>query len=322
MSWINIPKILSYDRVFNGILSDRTAGKTYGTIKFLYENFIETGNKFVVIKRYDKNIVNMVGWGKKVALEQFPDRKIIVKNKKIIEIDNEFAGIIIPLSTSLSLKDNDFSANTEFMFFDEFVIMDNNLFSYIPNEGFIFSELYHTIDRGKDFLRAILCGNKIIKSNPILDFLNIKFDPKKEYNFGRDYVVYCSSDKNRENKITNTRWGRLTEKNSIYNSYISGEDFLINNDEIIVDRKKMSFMFNIVFDNLTKLSVWYYKDNLYISNEYINGEVGYCFYSIYSDIKTTLITKEIKNIIINSLKSGNIRYENELCVKIISEYFR
>lgn len=49
--YIDINKILGYKRVFNVLLSDRNAGKTYGVIKLLYKNFIDKGHKFYRVKK-------------------------------------------------------------------------------------------------------------------------------------------------------------------------------------------------------------------------------------------------------------------------------
>ena len=38
--YIDINKILGYKRVFNVLLSDRNAGKTYGVIKLLYKIYL------------------------------------------------------------------------------------------------------------------------------------------------------------------------------------------------------------------------------------------------------------------------------------------
>ena len=222
--YIDINKILGYKRVFNVLLSDRNAGKTYGVIKLLYKNFIDNGHKFIVLKRTVEDVKRTVGWGKKVAYYEYPTHDIKQNKNKII-IDGKEAGVFIPLSTSITLKDNDFFGY-KYIFYDDCIIPFGSTKKYLKDEGLLLSELYITVDRNEDKTIMILCGNTISNTNPIFEFFNIKVSDK-EYTFGKDYVVYkAKANTERLTTLENTRFGNLIKTNDTqYQSYLTNKNY-------------------------------------------------------------------------------------------------
>ena len=317
--YIDINKILGYKRVFNVLLSDRNAGKTYGVIKLLYKNFIDKGHKFIVLKRTVEDVKRTVGWGKKVAYYEYPTHDIKQNKNKII-IDGKEAGLFKPLSNSITLKDNDLFGY-KYIFYDDCIIPFGSTKKYLKDEGLLLSELYITVDRNEDKTIMILCGNTISNTNPIFEFFNIKVSDK-EYTFGKDYVVYkAKANTERLTTLENTRFGNLIKTNDLYNEYVKGNAYLQDFSGNLIDRKKMSFLCNIYLDNMNCVSVWETNKFIYVTDTpKVNG------ISYTKDIKMLspniqLFTKEILQFLKGMLEVNKIKYENENSVMLFAELF-
>lgn len=153
MYW-DITKSLTYNALFTFIVGNRGAGKTYNSTKWAIKDFLKTGNQFIYVRRYDEEF-------KKGKKEKFFDA--IIKNNEFPQcefkikgytayINGKPAGQFMPLSKAKIEKSVAFP-NVNKIIFDEF-ILDTGFYHYIPDEVMNFLDLYETVARDREGVRA------------------------------------------------------------------------------------------------------------------------------------------------------------------------
>lgn len=167
MFW-SINKILPYQRNWNFINGPREIGKTYTSLKWLINQSIVKHKSFAYICRTKtekktgilKNALN------KVIAENFDENDFKFSNDKVM-FDNIIVAHCIAISEYIEIKKHSFP-DVYFMFFDEYMIEDNNFNVYIDgwSEPDHLLSIYQTIDRGRDIVKVFLTGNNTVFYNP------------------------------------------------------------------------------------------------------------------------------------------------------------
>lgn len=315
--WIDVEKILSYKRKFNFILSDRTAGKTYGVTKHLVKNFLETKQKFIVLKRNEVDIDNVRGWGNKVIREQFPDHELNL-NKRTIFIDGEKAGIFLPLSTSINIKDNDIS-DYYFIFYDDFVILPGSTKRYLKHEGFLFTELYSTVDRLRDETIFIGCGNSITNFNPLFEYYGIKAG-RDAYTFGKSWLIYkAEANDLRREAFENTALGDLT-KGSHYSDYYLGKETYYSQHGVEDKNGKMSGLFNLIIDGDCFI-FWSEKGGFRATKGFKETLSTFAMKTEDLILNSTVLDKETHDLIKEACRMNCITYDSDTSKMKFVKYF-
>lgn len=165
--WYDINKTLSYNCLFNFVVGQRGVGKTYAAKKKAIKNYINKGEQFVYLRRYDTEIKasQMEKFFDDILCE-FTDHSFGYVSGKFY-IDEHVAGYAISLSRAAQYKSVPFPDVT-LIIFDEFII-DRGLIRYLPNEVITFSEMYSTIARLRDVI-VLFLSNAITFTNPYFLF--------------------------------------------------------------------------------------------------------------------------------------------------------
>lgn len=235
--WYDGSKILSYNKIINFVIGNRGGGKTFWAKKWAVTDFKKKGKTFVWIRRYKDELDN-----KKLSrffddiADLFPDDKLEVKNKVAYINDKKF-GDFIPLSTAAQFKSVPFPTVNK-VIFDEFII-DKGSIRYIKNEAEGFLELYSTIARLRDDVRAVFLGNSISISNPY--FMYFKLTPKlnKRFTSNDDIIIEMFTDTDYIDQVNKTRFGRLVAGTS-YGDYAVDNNFLRDSQTFIEKRTPAS----------------------------------------------------------------------------------
>lgn len=125
-------KILSYNVPVNVLIGERGVGKTYGMKDYLIRRYINKGEKFLYIRRYEnelKSVFQKDFFGD--IKEKYPDYRLSSKNKKFT-INGEVFGIAKRLTEAQDLKSVSFE-DIKTIVFDEYAIEKNRRY-YLPNE--------------------------------------------------------------------------------------------------------------------------------------------------------------------------------------------
>lgn len=228
--WYNLNKSLSYNRLFNFIIGPRGVGKTYALKRKVIRNYLDKGEHFVYVRRYDtelkeKQIHNFFN----DICKEFQDHELIVK-RGIFYCDGEEFGSCIPLSKSSQFKSVPFPDVT-YIIFDEFII-DVGAIRYLPNEVKEFLELYSTIARLRD-VRVFFLSNAITSTNPYFLFFNVQTPNSKNRVWtNNDILVEYVDNPDYVDAYKGTRFGKLVE-NTQYARYAMDNEFLRDTDEFI-----------------------------------------------------------------------------------------
>ena len=124
-------KISSYNATFNMIITNRGYGKTYGAKKRAINKFLKKGEQFIYVRRYKSELKKVKDKFFEKVKNEFPECEFEVKGYNVY-INKKLAGYLVPLSTSLSEKSNEYP-NVTTIIFDEFLI-DKAYIRYLDKE--------------------------------------------------------------------------------------------------------------------------------------------------------------------------------------------
>ena len=258
-------KISSYNATFNMIITNRGFGKTYGAKKRAINKFLKKGEQFIYVRRYKSELKKVKDKFFEKVKQEFPEHEFEIKGFTAY-IDKKVAGYLIPLSTSLSEKSNEYP-NVTTILFDEFLI-DKSYIRYLDNEVETLLDLVYTVQRERENVRVYLLGNNVTTVNPYFDYFNINPNPNERFSLYQNGELVVSYETSNEfiNKMKSTKFGKLV-------SGTNYEEFAIENKS---QRDNKSFvsklpiskchpLFSLTLDNKTVFVYWM-ADLFYFSN--------------------------------------------------------
>lgn len=257
--------LLSKNRLINFIIGNRGGGKSFYWKTKCLKNFLEKGEQFIWIRRYNSELENISTWGSDIAF-QFEGHKIEA-NKKNIKIDGKICGYVGALSTSQRLKSTSYP-NVTLMVFDEFLI-DKGSLRYIKGEAEIYLELIETVFRMRDNnIRCVCVGNAISIVNPYFTYFQVKPNLNNQFTLYQDICIELYSNEDYIKEKKKTRFGRLID-NTKYGEYAIENKFLRDNYSFIKPRPSKNLDYeNTIFYEGEYYGVWYNNnfpyDYLYI----------------------------------------------------------
>lgn len=246
----NINRLLSYNRFFNMVISERGLGKTYSATKYMINRFLKHGEQFVYVRRYKPDLKEIDKFFDAIINEEeFPNHDFAVNGKEFI-IDGNVAGYAIALSTQSSKKSTPYP-NVTTIFFDEFLI-DKGDSRYIYHEPEKLLSLIDTIVRRRTNWRCLLMANAITVANPYFLYFDIQPNLNKEFSFNKDnsevLVQIPRNPAYREERL-NSRWGNLV-KNTPYGRFAIENKFSEDTNDFMENRTKQSkYICTIVYQN-------------------------------------------------------------------------
>lgn len=271
--YYDLQPVLSYNALINIIVGERGVGKTYSCKKFCIKDFINHGNQFVYIRRYDTELKQSVDgfFDGLLANHEFEGHtfKIVRKNKNTtFYCDDEEMGYAITLSTASQLKSKEFP-KVKNLVYDEFII-DKGVYHYLQNEVHTFLDICETLFRLRDF-RAFLLGNAINRVNPYFNYFGIDMPYNSEiktYKDGAILICYIKNQAYRDFKKS-TRFGKLIDGTE-YGKYAIDNEWLHESKSFIgkrPEKAKFYFTLKIGKDNF---GIWsdYNSACIYISRSY------------------------------------------------------
>lgn len=305
--WYSYDRLLSYNGLYNFVLSNRGGGKTYGAKKRQINNFLKKGTQFIYVRRYKTELKNKQQYFDDIAKE-YPNHKLEVKGNECF-IDGKKFGYFIALSTSQQLKSVAFPNVTE-IYFDEFIV-DKGHIRYMTNEVEVFLDLFETVARKRDNVRAFFLANNISLVNPYFVYFNCIPRDNERFTVAKNgnVVVELFTDNEFIEEKQKTRFGQLIEGTnyanySIHNKSLRDKDTFIQKFK----PKNSSFLFSIKFRD-KETAIWI---------SYTEG-LCYCCDSIQTSSKYRFtITKEDHDI--NFIMYD--RLSNFLMFKEFIKYYR
>jgi hypothetical protein len=257
--------LLSHNSLFNFVIGNRGAGKTYGVAKkWAIKSFLKTGAQFIYLRRYKTEFDDFKNYFADI-LHEFPGVEFEVKGK-LLYINGNLAGYGVALSTALTKKSVSYHL-VDKIIFDEFVI-DSKVIHYLSNEVTMFLEFYETVARMRDNVRAVFLSNAVSVVNPYFIYWNLK--PKSNKRFTKHGHILIEFVKNEEfvEAKYKTRFGQII-KGTKYGDYAIENVYLKDNDNFVGKKSGSArFEFSVVYNGQT-FGFWtdYKEGKCYVSND-------------------------------------------------------
>lgn len=318
--WWNRSLLLSHNRIMNMVLSNRGGGKTFDCTCWAIDDFKKTGGQTVWVRRYDSELKGEKG----ILLNgRFFDgvkgAGLYEKDELTVDgyegkVNGETAIYFVALSTSRQMKSVNFPKVNKIIF-DEFVI-DKGRVTYLKNEVEIFLDLFETVARLRDNVRAVLLANSVSVVNPYFLFWNIKPNPGKRFTVRGQVCVEMFTDDAFIEAKKKTRFYDLT-KGTRYGEYAINNQWLLDNDTFIEPKTPAAEFMLAMKYNGTFYGFWVdYKVGLiYVNRQYDPYSPSlYCLTREDHDANLLLIkslgeSKRVQRIVF-AFRNGLLRFED------------
>lgn len=311
--WYDKAQLLSHNKIMNMVLSNRGGGKTFHFTRWGIDDFKKTGAQCVWVRRYQTEIDEMLLNGKffDAVRPYYPNDELKIEGN-IGYVNGEAAFYFIALSTSRQLKSNNYPLVNKIVF-DEFII-DKGRITYLKAEVEVFLDLYETVARMRDNVRAILLANSITIVNPYFLFWNIKPNPKKRFTTQGQVCVELFTDADFIEQKKKTRFGQLVN-GTRYGDYAIDNKWLLDNETFIATKTPTAeFMMGMKYNGVM-YGFWIdYKEGLiYVNKQY--DPSSYRLFCLTKDdheanlllIKTLNDSRRVKQIVF-AFRNGLLRF--------------
>lgn len=341
----DIYRTLTYNALFNFILSIRGNGKSYGCKKRVIENFIKKKEQFGYVRRYKDDLKKPLEEFFKDVGKEFPDHEWKVEGTKVyIRLkaedpkqkwtDEDVAGYGFHLSTANNKKSIPYP-NITTLIYDEFLLEEGNQ-RYLQNEVRAFLNLYETIARpGTDHPRVVVwfLANSITVTNPYFLYFDLKLPSKKDRNGKRIWrhptksiiVEDATTDAFIQAK-QETEFGEMIAGTD-YGEYSVNNKFLLDDDTFIEKKSvRARHLFNLIYKG-GKYGVWfdYTEGKMWVTEATDPYGITYSF-TLKDHSPNTMLWKSKNKTVylkqfLTAFKDGILYFENmnikNMCYEIL-----
>ena len=313
--WYDKAQLLSHNKIMNMVLSNRGGGKTFHFTRWGIDDFKKTKAQCVWVRRYQTEIDEMLLNGKffDAVRPFYPNDELKIEGNLGL-VNGEVAFYFIALSTSRQLKSNNYPDVNKIVF-DEFII-DKGRVTYLKAEVEVFLDLYETVARMRDNVRAILLANSITIVNPYFLFWNIKPNPNKRFTTKGQICVELFTDADFIAEKKKTRFGQLVN-GTRYGDYAIDNKWLLDNDTFIEPKTpNAEFMLGMKYNGIM-YGFWIdYKVGLIFVNKKYDPSSYQLFCLTKDDHEANLLLikslndhRRVKQIIF-AFRNGLLRFED------------
>lgn len=297
------------------VLSNRGGGKTFNMTRWSIDDFKKTGAQCAWVRRYQTELDEMLNNEKffDAVREFYPGDELKIDGN-IGYVNGEAAIYFIALSTSRQLKSNNYPFVNKIIF-DEFII-DKGRVTYLKNEVEVFLDLYETIARTRDNVRAVLLANSVTVVNPYFLFFNVKPDTSKRFTVSGQICIELFTDEDFVDKKKKSRFGQLVS-GTRYADYAIDNKWLLDNETFIEPKSpKAEFMLSLKYNGII-YGFWVdYKVGLIFVNRQYDPS-SYSQYCLQKDdhdpnlllIKSLSTCKPMQRILY-AFRYGLLRFED------------
>lgn len=324
MYW-DINKTLSHNCLFNFIVGNRGGGKTYGFKDWAIKDYLKTGSQFVYVRRYDTELKTTDKFFEDIKVA-YPTHEFNVKSGKsqmFFYIDGKIAGYGIPLSKAKIFKSVAFPRVNK-IGFDEFII-DKGVYHYLHDEVVCFLELYETIARMRENVRAFFLANSVSMYNPYFLYFDITLPYGTNFKKANDVLIELVADTEFIEAKSQTRFAKML-KDTDYYAYSVENKFLRDNNDFIAKKTGQCIdLFEFIWQGTT-YTVWESREDYAFFIEISKGRQKVIKYAL-SKADHSVDTNMIKNFktlaafraLLAAMERGCCYYENQQTKKACNE---
>lgn len=245
--WYDKGLLFSHNKLLNFVLSNRGGGKTYHFTDTAIKLYKKKKKQTMWVRRYQTEVDDMIDNDKffDAIRDKYPNDTFECKDNKGY-INGEVFIYFVALSTSRRLKSNNFP-NVVLIVYDEFII-DKGKHTYIRNEPEVFLDLFETVARLRDNVRAVLLANSVTVVNPYFMYFNVKVNTCDRFTIQNQICVELFTDETFIQAKEQTRFGQLV-KNTRYGDYAVHNKWLLDSDTFIMQKTpKAEFMLGLKYN--------------------------------------------------------------------------
>lgn len=321
--YLNVKKLLPYQRNFIFVNGERSIGKTYSTLKFIISSCIKNSTEFVYIVRTQSEKKEGIFKQalQKVLINEFKTLKTDINNDDFYIENKEVKiqlGYCLALSEAPKIKLRSFP-KVKYIIFDEYTLEEKQQRSYINGfkEPDLLLSIYHTIDREEDRVICFMLGNNTSFYNPYHLHPAFNIPPTKRNRIwcSKNVLFYwATSDDELKEKKSNCKFLEMIN-NTDYGKYAKDGEYIEDNYSFIDKNISGNYYCTILYNNESFGIVANNKKGLcYVTNK-IDPYKKIVFALTKDDhTENTMLTKGKKNTllkwIIEQYKLGNIRFVN------------
>ncbi len=313
--WYDKQQLLSHNKILNMVLSNRGGGKTFHMTQWCIDDFKKTGRQAVWVRRYETELDEMLANDKffDAVRSYYPNDELKVEGRFGM-VNGKVAIYFVALSKSRQLKSNNYPFVNKIIY-DEFII-DKGKVSYLKNEVEVFLDLFETVARLRDNVRAVLMANAVTVVNPYFLFFNIKPDPNKRFFTKGQVCVEFFTDHDFIDAKRRTRFGELV-KGTRYGAYAIDNEWLLDNNTFIQAKTPgAEFMLALKYNGVF-YGFWvdYNAGLIFVNRQYDPSSYAlYCLTKDDHDVNLLLVkslsdNKRVQRIVY-AFRAGIIRFED------------
>ena len=325
--WYNIGQTLTYNCLFNFVIGPRGCGKTYAAKKRAVKLFLDKGQQFIYLRRYQDELKETAEsyFNDVILNNEYPDVTIEYKEGEYY-INGELAGYAMALTKAKDYKSISFP-KVYFIIFDEFLIEENGYTRYLKNEVKQFLSFYMSIDRYRGCIVFFL-ANSVSMINPYTLYFNLSLPYGSNIVRRGDLLLQLVQNEEFIRERKQSRFGKL----------IAGTDFeeyaienkFVNDTKTFIMRKteKAQYFFTMCYMG-TAYGVWidYNEGKIFVSeNVDPSCKIIYSLTVEDHSPNTMLLQSISKSILfkkfIDNYKMGNVYFESQKIKGVVYEVIK
>lgn len=257
--WYDLGRILSYNKIINFIVGNRGGGKSYAAKKWAINDFIKNKKQFIYLRRYNTELTDIQNYFSDIK-DKYPNIEFKIEAGKFY-INDEVAGFYMPLSTSQRKKSTSYP-NVNKIIFDEFLI-DKGRLTYMQGEVKMFLDLFETVARTRDDVRALLISNAITTQNIYFQYFNIVIRPGDKIIVRDQTVTEIYRNEEFVQFKKKTRFGQLIADTE-YGDYNMNNKFILDSDTFIEKMHGQCYPWYVMIYNGVSYTVYYCHSTGYV----------------------------------------------------------
>ena len=222
MRFYDYHRILSYNCPVNILIGERGVGKSYGSKKFVIEQYLKKHAQFLYLRRYDNELKEIfeLTKGQKDYFDdikqEFPEHEFAAKGRKFY-CDGEVFGYAKRMTEAQDLKSSVYQ-NVKIIIIDEYPIEKNKRY-YLQNEGMILMGIIDSIIRNRSDIKIFILGNAVegLEYSPLFTFFDLSLPYGKDIKLFKDNLIlvqYMNNEEFRKDR-ENTLIGKLAKRNTL-----------------------------------------------------------------------------------------------------------
>jgi len=314
---------LSYNCLYNFIIGNRGAGKTFGGLSLGIDRFLASGQQFIYVRRHDtelEKLTKMRGGRIFNSHRKFYPGHELKAESNVLYCDGDVMGYAVPLSTASKLKSDSFPDVT-LIIFDEFIIDNSGTYHYLKDEVRLFNDLYETVARpGSEHpkVTVLFLSNAVSITNPYFDYYHLdkpKGSDIQRFGPGKLILVQNVVSQAMVEAKASHDFYKLNAGTEYYD-YAVLNDWLMDNEDFIEHKTQRAQYFLTLRYKDTWIGVWrdYLQGLFYVSAD-VDMQYRHVFSATTDDHKPNVMLfragakQQWLKLLIEAYENGCVRYE-------------